>query len=582
MIKNLFMLWSFFSTSKKKQFSFLLFFILLGSFLEFASLGLIIPLVSIVANPDGIKSIFNPYDLFSKFSEKNLIFTFIFLFILLSILSGFIRTKLITKIANLSYSIGADLNKNIYSFIMLQEYSRHIGINRNNIINILTSRTKMVVTSVIYPILSLFTSIILSIVIISLLLFVDYKLTLAVSIFIIIIYLFIVKITRNNLSRFGETISKNSSLCIQFIRESLSNIKDIKLDNMENFYIEQYSEIDKEVHSSESKILIIGLTPKYILESLLMIVFAFSILYFFYSGQNFSELVPIFALLGLSAQRLLPLFQQIFYCFSSLKGANASLEIILDTINTYKENRIKKNVKKKIKFEHSIVLKNICYKYPDQKNFILNNINLTIKKGESIGIIGKTGSGKSTLLDIIMGLISPSSGDIIIDGKKVLKRSIHTWQQHISYVPQSIFLFNKTIKDNIVIYDKFFNLAYYSKILSIVKLDNFNSGLLDSQKLDGRKIGEMGEKISGGQRQKIAIARALYKNSDLMILDEATSALDNNTEKNIIEAINTDFSNKTVVMVAHRISSLSKCSNVYEIKNGKLLKHNIKHLLKNN
>ena len=572
MTNNLLKLWILFSSKKKRNLFFLILYIVIGSVLEFSSLGLVIPLVSIVADPEVIFSYLKNFSFINIYDENTLTIIFIFLFIGLSIMSGIFRTILISKIASISYLFGADLNKTIYSQLIYQDYIKHIGLDRNKIINILTTRTKLIVTNVVYPIFSLFSSITLSLVIIVLLLIVDYKLTFFVAMFIIIFYLIIFKLSRKNLGKYGEKVSRNSSLNVQYIRDSLSNIKDIKLDNEEDFYINNFTQLDKELHLAESKILIIGLTPKYIIECLMMILFGLAILYFHNTSYNFNQMVPFFALLALSAQRLLPQFQQIFYCFASLKGANSSLQKILETLDSFKKVNIVREGKVNLAFNRTIVLKNIFFKYPGQSEYTLKNINLIINKEDSIGLIGRSGSGKSTLLDIIMGLLEPSSGEIFIDNKKITSRNRYLWQRNISYVPQSIFLFNKSVKDNIVSSTKNYDSVLLNKILEIVNLKNDKSNSSIIKKINSHNIGEFGEKISGGQRQKIAIARALYKNSNIIVFDEATSALDSISEKIIMNNISVNYSSKTLIMVTHRKSTLAKCNKIFEIINGKLIK----------
>lgn len=288
------------------------------------------------------------------------------------------------------------------------------------------------------------------------------------------------------------------------------------------------------------------------------------------NGANMTQLIPVFGVLVLGAQKLLPLMQQIYAAITSILGNKAS---VAEAVQRFDDDRIghlelsASNNENRIHFTDSIELKNINFQFSKDSPWILRDFNLKINKGNRIGLIGETGCGKSTALDVLMALLKPQSGELLVDDIKINDSNYRSWQSQISHVPQAIFLSDASIKENIAFgvnladidEDRVIRCAQVAKIAKTIEL--MSEGY-------ETEVGERGVRLSGGQRQRIGIARALYKKSSVIIFDEATSALDSETEKSVMDGIYAMDSDITIIMVAHRLSTLDGCDFIYEIDSG--------------
>jgi ATP-binding cassette subfamily B protein len=286
-------------------------------------------------------------------------------------------------------------------------------------------------------------------------------------------------------------------------------------------------------------------------------------------NAGFAQAIPLLGALALGAQRLLPIMQQLYQSWSNLKGGQNSLEDVLDLIKQPLPSHSNEQMPEPIKFKSSIRLNNIGFRYLDEGPQVLRNISFEIQKGSRVGIMGVTGSGKSTLLDIVMGLLLPTTGTLEIDGASITAENFRAWQIHIAHVPQAIFLADISIAENIAIgvpLEKIDirRVKYAAQKAQIAQ--TIESWERQYQTL----VGERGVRLSGGQRQRIGIARALYKKANVIVFDEATSALDNETEAAVMEAINAIGDDITVLMVAHRLTTLERCDQILEIQNGRI------------
>ena len=286
-------------------------------------------------------------------------------------------------------------------------------------------------------------------------------------------------------------------------------------------------------------------------------------------AEGISSAIPILGAFALGAQRLLPVLQQAYGGWQTIRGGQAQFKDAIELLEQPLPSYLLDEDIKSVDFEHHIKLKNIKFKYLNNNKYVIDDISLTIDKGSRVGFIGSTGCGKSTLLDIIMGLIEPTEGKFLIDNNEVDFQNNRGWQKHIAHVPQAIFLSDSSIAENIAFGIPKNEIDYHRLELSAKQAQL--TDLIESweDKYDSY-VGERGVRISGGQRQRIGIARALYQNADVIIFDEATSALDNETEKAIIESITELSKNLTIIMVAHRLTTLEGCSTIYQLKDGKI------------
>ena len=445
--------------------------------------------------------------------------------------------------------------------------------NSSEIISVLITHTNITVDVINYLLIILTSSVIsLSI----LILFIKISGKIAISAFFVFgfSYLIIALFNQEKLDKNSKQFEINLKKSVRIVQESLGGIRDVILGNLQINFINKYSETDKLIRNIKAQNLFIAGFPRFSIESI-GIIFLGVITYLLNSFSNDkSFILPTIGSIALGSQRLLPAMQQIYFSWSASKSGFSSINEILKILNKKDATNIKFVSKNNfVKFQKNIQLKNIAYSYKNKKNLIFDDLNLKINKGERLGIVGKSGSGKSTLINILTGLLTPESGEICIDNSSILgndKEKMANFRNNISYVPQDIFLLDASISENIAfgIDQKNIN---YKKIIWATKeaqIFQFIKSLSDGFETI---IGERGIQLSGGQRQRIAIARALYKESQIIIFDESTSAIDKETEEKLMSSIYDLNKDLTLILVAHRLSTLRDVIKYLKLKIKKLL-----------
>ena len=563
-------IWLKLSEKRKVQFYILLLLTIVSSFFEAFGIGLIIPFLSILDDP---VIVYEKYDLkeiylFLNITEPNQIAKPItILFILISVISGIFRLSLIWFQTKLSFSIGADFSSSIYKRTIYQPYSVHIARNSSSIVSGITGKANAIVSSAIMPSLVILSSSLIIISILTALLTINFIVTLSALLVFGVIYWAIFFFVKNELRIYSMSISKLSDQVIRLILEGLGGIRDILINGSQEEYLKKFNESDRPFRKAQANLKIITNSPRYIVETIGIVLIAL----FAYSATGNSQLnqvIPIIGSFALGAERLLPAFQQIFSSLTSMKGGIDSISDALDLL----EQPITNNDfgTNKLNFANSIVFKDVTFKY-DSNSIVLKGIDLKINKGERIAFIGETGSGKSTLLDLLMGLLAPTSGEIYIDDVKLNESNLRSWQEKIAHVPQTIFLSDSTIMENIA-FGVPESKIDFSKILRAVEKSQLKSTIETWDLKYQTLVGERGINLSGGQRQRIGIARALYRQAELIILDEATSSLDYETEASVMESIAYLDKDITVIIVAHRLSTIESCDSIYSLTSGRLRK----------
>jgi ATP-binding cassette, subfamily B, bacterial PglK len=355
----------------------------------------------------------------------------------------------------------------------------------------------------------------------------------------------------------SKVISYKTNKIIQSLNEGLGGIRDVIINNDQKYFLGEYAKLDYSVRKADGENYFLVLIPRYAMETIGIIIIAVAAYLSLKQGSESTNVIPVLGAFALAAQRILPVMQQFYAAIGRIANAKYSLIDVVNTLNIKSEN-IDFTTNNNFIFEKNITLGKISYSYPESKKLVIDDLSVTIKKGDIVGIIGKTGSGKSSLVDMIMGLLDPIKGSIRVDGVDLSKHK-KDWYQLISHVPQFIHLSDSSILENIA-FGSSFNSLNYDKIVRVSKVAQIYDDIVQLPNGFETKVGENGMKFSGGQIQRIGIARALYKSSSILIFDEATSALDVKTEAKIIKEIERFDKKMTVIMIAHRISTLKSCN----------------------
>jgi len=547
----------------------------LASITEIISIGSVLPFLGVLTAPDQIYEypLIQPINqAFNITAPEQLILPLTVVFIGAALLAGAIRISLFYVMTRLSYATGADLSISIYRRTLYQEYAVHVSRNSSEVINGIISKTGVVIGGVITPVLNIISSAIIVIAILAALFTIDSIVALTASLGLGLLYFGVISYAKKQIRENSEIIANQSTQMIKSLQEGLGGIRDVLIDGSQQFYCGIYRNSDLPLRRASGNNAFISSAPRYAMEALGMTVIAVIAYIMSLREDGLTVVIPILGALALGTQRLLPALQQLYGSYSTLKGSYSSFQDVLNLLNQplpkYALETEKGNLPTQISFKKEIVLNNINFSYAADNTIspplVLKNINLKLRKGERIGFIGVTGSGKSTLLDIIMGLLIPTSGKLTIDGKLITDENKRSWQAHIAHVPQNIYLSDSTIEENIAFglpkdkidRRKVEKAAKQAQIAELI--DNWQEGYQTF-------VGERGIRLSGGQRQRIGIARALYKQADVLIFDEATSALDNETEQAVMKSIECLGRELTILIIAHRITTLKGCDKIIKL-----------------
>lgn len=567
-------LWGFINSKRRKQILLLLVIMLLASFAEIISIGAILPFLSLLTAPEHIfeVSILKPIIQTLNLSKaEQLLLPLTIIFGVSAIVAGSMRLLLLWVSTRLSFLVGADLGVDIYRRTLYQSYAIHCSRNSSEIINGITGKANIVIYGVILPVLTLMSSAFMLISILIALFLINPFIAFTAFSGFGFIYLGIILLTRKQLLVNSKRVAEDSTRLIKSLQEGLGGIRDVLIDGTQSVYCEIYRNADFSLRRAQGNSLFIGQSPRYLMEALGMLLIA-SLAYFIDKQANgISRAIPVLGALALGAQRLLPILQQSYSSWTTIQSSRESLKDVIDLLEQPLPPYINQISNQKITFNSIIKLKQLSFRYSIQTPIVLNQINLTIKKGSRIGFIGPTGSGKSTLLDIIMGLLQPTDGFIEIDGQPITKKNQRAWQRHIAHVPQSIYLSDSSIEENIAfgVPKEKINLNRLKQAAKQAQIQEMIENWPQKYKTP---VGERGIRLSGGQRQRIGIARALYRKADIIIFDEATSALDNETEDAVMNSINKLSKKLTILIIAHRLTTLKNCSYVIELNNGSIKK----------
>lgn len=565
-------LWCHISPRRRRQFGLLLILMIGASFAEILSIGAVLPFLGVLTAPDRMfeNQAAKPFiDALGLTSAEQLLFPLAVIFGLSAITAGAMRLMLLWVSTRLSFAIGADLGISIYRRTLYQPYATHVARNSSEVINGISFKANDVIHSIIMPVVTIASSSIMLCSILIALLLVDPIIALTSFGGFGVIYALIIKLTRKRLLLDSQLIASESTHVIKSLQEGLGGIRDVLIDGSQETYCQIYSNADQALRRAQGNKLFISYSPRYGMEALGMLLI--SVLAYALAKQpdGIAKAIPVLGALALGAQRLLPVLQQAYGAWASIRGGQASLQDSMELLDQPLPDYANQPPVTPLSFKKYFSLKQLSFRYSPLEPMVIKNLNLTITKGSRIGFIGTTGSGKSTLLDIIMGLLQPTEGILEIDGQPISPLNHRSWQSHIAHVPQTIFLADSTIEENIA-FGVHKNQIDHERVRQAAQQAQIADTIETWPKQYKTFIGERGIRLSGGQRQRIGIARALYKQADFIIFDEATSALDNETEEAVMQAIENLSDDLTILIIAHRLSTLKNCTNIIELSGGEI------------
>ncbi len=576
MVKNIFEVLTY---KERKKLTVVLFFVFTSAIMELFGLLSVLPFLAVMGKPSLIKSnyylneTFSYIELYRKITEIEFLSLLGLISLAVILFSGLLRISsqfLINKFIELRRH---SLEMRILNIYLKEDYEFFVLNHSQNLSKTILSEVDQFITQVLRPTLNLVAYGFILIILIITLLYFNPLLAVLSFCFLGGISFLLTSIMKKLSLRIGAIRTKENEKRYFYSGEIFNAIKEIKFSNTQSYYFNRFNDSSLKFSGSQFKYMFYLQIPNIVIETSLFSGMLIASLVFFYSQNKFSndflgEILPTIGFFGLAVLRLKPATIAVYNGIISLTYSKNLIDSIRKTLSLENKNNVSTN--DIIEFTKSIDLKDISFKYRGTDNFVLSNINLSIKKGISIGIIGPSGSGKSTLLDILMGLLIPTSGKILVDNKILTLDNISSWQSKIGYVPQLVHLIDDTIIKNIAfgISESEINLNRVIQCCEIVQLSKFISDSMPKGYMS--VVGERGVQLSGGQKQRIGIARALYHNPEIIIFDEASSALDGETEAAVMSAIDELSKSKTLIVVAHRLSTVKNCNVIIDLEYGRV------------
>ena len=493
------------------------------------------------------------------------------LFGLAAVLAAAVRLLNLWLNGRIAAAIGSDFSCEAYRRTLHQPYAVHVQRNSSIVINGITSQIAIIV-AVVNATLQLITATLVAAGLLLALFFVDWGVALISAVVFGVVYVLLAMNSKSRLAANSALVAETSHQQIKALQEGMGAIRDVLLDSSQNTYLEIYQKADWPMRIKQAQSVFLSAFPRYVLEALGILLIAGLALLLKLQQGDMAIVLPLLGTLALGAQRLLPALQQFYSSWMGIRACSSSVEDVLAMLNQpIPMGALPSKNTKQLSLNKAVQLNNLSFRYGPEAPVVLQSLDLEIKKGERIGIIGSTGSGKSTLVDLLMGLLTPSSGQILVDGVDIhdpgAPERLAAWRLSIAHVPQTIFLADSSIAENIAfgVTKDHIDMERVRAAASQAQIGGFIESSAEGYM---SFVGERGIRLSGGQRQRIGIARALYKKASLLIFDEATSALDNATEKAVMEAVKGLNRNLTLVMIAHRLSTVEGCDRIIELDNG--------------
>lgn len=560
------------SASRRIQCLMLLGLMLISALAEVVSLGAVLPFLAILSSPENA---FNHPALAGLIralgiaTAPDLKLPLTLIFAAAALAAGGLRVLLTQASIRFAFDTGADFSMEAYRRALHQPYHLHLGRNTSEVISGIVQKVGTA-THVLLSMVILLSSSLLFAAIMLALFAINAVVTTAVAIGLGAIYALITTLSRQRLERNSQRIAREQVQLVKALQEGLGGIRDVLLNGTQSTYIDIYRKADQRLREALADNLFVSMRPRYVMEAMGMALIAGLAYGTSLQPGGVEAAVPVLGALALGAQRALPALQQVYASWITVAGGRASVNDVLDLLEQSLPDDALKSVAAPISFRKEIRFESVRYRYGSDGPWVLDNFNLTIPKGARLGLVGRTGSGKSTALDLLLFLLEPTQGSIVVDGQPITRECRQTWQRIIAHVPQNIYLADATVAENIAfgVPSAQIDLGRVREAARRAQLSNFverqPEGYLAT-------VGERGVRLSGGERQRIGIARALYKQATIIVFDEATNALDDLTERAVMQAIDGLDRDLTIIIIAHRATTVQHCHTIVHLENGKVV-----------
>ena len=565
--------------SKKQIFkvSGLLLLLLIGMFLEIIGIGILLPTLEIISDPKVFYS--NKYfsavvDYFNLTNSNQISNYLLISVIFIYFFNTLFLFYLTYKQNKFIYNLNASLSSRLFNKYIASPYSFHVTRNSAELIKIL-EKDMNYLNPFAMSVLSLITEFFLCLSILITIIVIEPFGAISIGIGFFILSFIFYSFTKIKLKFWGIKRSNLEAESSKIILEGLNGIRDLKLNNVEEYFSKKLTLNKNSLASVTANHNTFNLLPRYYLEFTSVFIITCFIIYMVLSNQPLSSLITIIGIFVAAVFKMIPSINKILSSLQNFKFYSSSMDLIIDELklNDEKVNKLNSQTKKKLSLKNNIKVDKLCFRYNETEDWILHNISFQVNKGEMVGFVGESGSGKSTLIDILTGLQEPHSGSIKIDNNDI-RKDISVWQNTVGYVSQNVYLRDSSILENIA-FGIPVNKINIKKAMAAVDSAQLTEKVKSLANGINSNIGESGVLLSGGQKQRLGIARALYNNPDILIFDESTSSLDSNTENEFIESIRKLKGLKTILIVAHRLSSLKHCDTIYKIDNKTIQKYKI-------
>jgi ATP-binding cassette, subfamily B, bacterial PglK len=562
-------------TRKEKiRLAFLIGALLINGLIDLLGASSILPFIAVVAKPSMVEAnayLKQAYIWSGAGNVNEFLFYLGVLTLVIALLSNVLALAVQWAILRFSYGLGYALSQRVLKMYLRQPYSFFLDRNSTILTLNVTGEVEGVVNGVVVPLLQSTAKVVVAVFILALVVAVDPMLAALFMVIVGGLYALIFLFAKGRVAELGQKSQDQNRIRYQQAAEAFSCIKDLKLFNREHYYFSRIANASAGYGRNMVLQGTVGAAPRYLMEAIAFGAIVVLVLYLLATNHDLGTALPILALYAFTGYRLMPAFQSIFQSLTVVRFNWPSVELIVDEMRRLKREESvnwEPETQEQLSFRDRIEIESLSFTYPSAAEAVLTGFDLQIKKNTTVGLVGATGSGKTTIVDVILGVLSPTKGRLLVDGVQIDDSNVRGWRTNIGYVPQAIYLSDTSIASNIAfgIPEEEIDMTNVEAASRAAQLHDFVVRELPKGYLT--EVGERGIRLSGGQRQRLAIARALYRNPDVLVLDEATSALDGITEDAVVDAIRQLSHQKTIITIAHRISTVKDCDVIYVLEKG--------------